>query len=79
MICGDFNVEPGSETLRLLEGLRADGTRDRSGVCRHADLALCQAGRFADYMLVSRPLEVVAFDVAYEPEVSDHCPLVLEI
>ena len=36
-------------------------------------------GRFADYLLVNRPEEVAGFAVVYEPEVSDHCPLVLEL
>ena len=36
-------------------------------------------GRFADYMLVSDPLLGARFDVVHDPEVSDHCPLLLEI
>lgn len=36
-------------------------------------------GRYADYMLTNRPAEVRRFDVVMDPEVSDHCPLILEI
>ena len=35
--------------------------------------------RFADYMLVSDPKAVTRFDVVYDPEVSDHCPLLLDL
>lgn len=79
VICGDFNVEPGSETLRLLEGHgftelvtggNFEGTRNSH---------YKKPGRFADYMLINREEDVRAFYVVFDPEVSDHCPLVLEL
>ncbi|NBB82829.1 MAG: endonuclease/exonuclease/phosphatase family protein [Alphaproteobacteria bacterium] len=79
VVCGDFNVEPGSETLRLLAeaglvelvtGGGAPGTRTSH---------YTKPGRFADYMLVDDMAAVRAFTVVREPEVSDHCPLVLEV
>lgn len=36
-------------------------------------------GKFADYMLVNREDAVKDFDVIHDPEVSDHCPLVLDL
>jgi endonuclease/exonuclease/phosphatase family metal-dependent hydrolase len=36
-------------------------------------------GRFADYMLINEAGAVQNFDVVYDPEVSDHCPLVLTL
>ena len=36
-------------------------------------------GRFADYMLINHVDAVKSFDVIYHPEVSDHCPLLLEL
>jgi endonuclease/exonuclease/phosphatase family metal-dependent hydrolase len=36
-------------------------------------------GKFADYMLVNDAVDVRSFNVIRDPEVSDHCPLVLEI
>jgi len=36
-------------------------------------------GRFADYLLINRAADVIRFDVIHEPEVSDHCPIILEI
>jgi hypothetical protein len=35
--------------------------------------------RFADYMLISANVPIRHFDVVKEPEVSDHCALVLDI
>ena len=40
---------------------------------------ICGEGKVADYMLIDRPDAVVSFDVVYDPEVSDHCPLILEV
>jgi endonuclease/exonuclease/phosphatase family metal-dependent hydrolase len=79
VICGDFNVEPKSETLAILkEGgftelvttLGFEGTRSSH---------YRKPGRFADYMLVNRVEDVAGFAVIYEPEVSDHCPLILDL
>ncbi|QMU59320.1 MAG: hypothetical protein GKR98_14675 [Boseongicola sp.] len=36
-------------------------------------------GRFADYMLVNDAVPVNSFEIIRDPEVSDHCPLILEI
>lgn len=79
IVCGDFNVDRDSETLALFKangfeelvtGMGFDGTR--SG---HYE----KPGRFADYMLINRRDAVARFEVVFTPEVSDHCPLVLEI
>ncbi len=79
IVCGDFNVEPGSETFSVLgavglvdlvTGRGFEGTR----TTHHA-----KPGRFADYMLVNGDVTVQDFSVVRYPEVSDHCPLVLTI
>lgn len=79
IVCGDFNVEPDSETFRILaeEGLKdlviANGfTSTRNSLYK-------KPGRFADYMLVNDAVRVKSFGVVMSPEVSDHCPLILEI
>lgn len=79
VLSGDFNVEPESETFEILAraGLRdlvtGRGVRDtRTSYYR-------KPGRFADYMLVNDAVEVIGFEVVTDPEVSDHCPLLLEI
>ena len=79
IICGDFNVEPDSETLEFLEqhgfrNLIRDGGFESTRSSHYK-----KPSRFADYMLVNGHTEVVEFRVVYEPEVSDHCPLLLEV
>ena len=79
IVCGDFNVEPESETLRVLSeaGLtELVTTRTQNGT---RSSYYKKPGRYADYMLVNTHVNVLDFDVVFEPEVSDHCPLVLEI
>ncbi len=79
IVCGDLNVEPRSETLEMIteEGFTElvtsrgfDGTRTAS---------YKKPGRFADYLFVNAATAVLEFDVLAAPEVSDHCPLVLQI
>ena len=79
VICGDFNVEPGSETFELtaeagFTDLVTDGGHLGTRTSRYT-----KPGRFADYMLVNDTDLVRGFRVVREPEVSDHCPLVLEV
>ncbi|WP_137154025.1 endonuclease/exonuclease/phosphatase family protein [Rhizobium sp. FKL33] len=79
VLCGDFNVEPDSETLALMRGRgftelvtqhAPEGTR--TSLYR-------KPGRFADYLLIDRAETVRRFEVVRRPEVSDHCPLAVEI
>ncbi|KZK76554.1 Endonuclease/Exonuclease/phosphatase family protein [Pseudovibrio sp. Ad46] len=79
VVCGDFNVEPGSETIRLLED---DGFVE---LVNHYEIETTRnshykkPGKFADYMLIDRVDEIMDFQVLQKPEVSDHCPLVLTL
>lgn len=79
VVCGDFNVEPESETLQLLSEAGfselVTGRRFKSTRSSH----FTKPGKFADYMLISNEKAVQGFDVIYDPEVSDHCPLVLDL
>jgi endonuclease/exonuclease/phosphatase family metal-dependent hydrolase len=79
ILCGDFNVEPDSETLALLQQAGLTELVTRRGFEGTRNSQYKKPGRFADYLLINREAEVVRFDVIYEPEVSDHCPIVLEI
>lgn len=79
VVCGDFNVEPGSETLRLMA---AAGLTDLVTSRGHASTRTShyvKPGKFADYMLVSDVGAVADFSVVTTPEVSDHCPLRLTV
>ncbi|MEM6783841.1 MAG: endonuclease/exonuclease/phosphatase family protein [Bacteroidota bacterium] len=79
VICGDFNVEPDSETLRLLAQAGFTDLVTRGGFAGTRTSHYKKPGRFADYMLVNDVSAVVEFDVVSTPEVSDHRPLLLRL
>ena len=79
VVCGDFNVLPGSATFGILGEL---GLRDLVVTNGHIDTRTSwyeKTPRFADYMLVTPDVEVSGFEVVAAPEVSDHRALVLDI
>jgi endonuclease/exonuclease/phosphatase family metal-dependent hydrolase len=79
IVCGDFNVAPDSETFSVLAGIGLSDLVTSRGFTGTRTSHYSKPGKFADYMLVNASVEVHSFDVVTEPEVSDHCPLVLEI
>lgn len=79
VICGDFNVEPDSETLRILKEAGLTELVENHGFPSTRNSHYKKLGKFADYMLINHLDEVRDFQVIYDPEVSDHCPLVLKI
>jgi endonuclease/exonuclease/phosphatase family metal-dependent hydrolase len=79
VICGDFNVLPGSETLQILERAGFTELVLAGGFEGTRSSVYTKPGRFADYMLVDDPGAVRGFEVVRDPEVSDHCPLVLTV
>jgi exonuclease III len=79
VVCGDFNVEPDSETLRILADAGLSELVTGRGFTSTRNSQYKKPGRFADYMLITDPDAVKGFDVVYDPEVSDHCPLVLSL
>lgn len=79
VICGDFNVEPGSETLTLMEEAGFTELVTGGGHAGTRSAHYKKPGRFADYMLINQPGAVQGFEIVRDPEVSDHCPLVLTI
>lgn len=79
VVCGDFNVLPSSGTLQALAQI---GLTDLVTSGGHGDTRTSyyrKPDRFADYMLVSPEVEVRRFEVVKEPEVSDHCALLLDL
>lgn len=78
VVCGDFNVLPGSATFAALSAIGLTDLVTQSG---HSDTRTSfykKTPRFADYMLVSDNVEVRRFEVVKEPEVSDHRALLLD-
>lgn len=79
VVCGDFNVLPGSETFDILG---EPGLVDLVTMRGFKDTRTSfyeKPARLADYMLVNDRVGVERFDVIETPEVSDHRPLLLEM
>jgi endonuclease/exonuclease/phosphatase family metal-dependent hydrolase len=79
ILCGDFNVEPDSQTLSILKARGFVDLVTSGGFSGTRTPLYAKSGRFADYLLVSDPGYVRTFDVLSAPVVSDHCPLVLTL
>ncbi|MEM8665020.1 MAG: endonuclease/exonuclease/phosphatase family protein, partial [Pseudomonadota bacterium] len=79
VICGDFNVEPQSETLTLLKAAGFTELVTGHGHAGTRTSHYTKPGKFADYLLINREDVVQAFSVVRSPEVSDHCPLQLQL
>jgi len=77
--CGDFNVEPDSATFGVLAELGLVDLVVGRGFSGTRTAHYAKPGRYADYLLVNDAVNVAAFDVVMQPEVSDHCPLVLQL
>lgn len=79
VVCGDLNILPGSEIFSILAEL---GLRDLvigGGFMDTRTSHYRKAERYADYMLATPDVRVARFNVVRVPEVSDHCPLLLDI
>lgn len=76
VVGGDLNVLPDSDTFAIL---REIGLTDLVGTADTRTASYTKPVRHADYLLVSDPTAVRAFEVLAAPEVSDHRPLVLDI
>lgn len=79
VVCGDFNVLPESKTFDILGRLGLTELVTSRGFTSTRTSHYTKAGRYADYMLVNAQVQVDVFDVVAEPEVSDHCALVLTL
>lgn len=71
--------EPDSETLQLLPEAGLSELVTGRGFISTRNTYYKKPGKFADYMLISDLSAVQHFDVAYTPEVSDHCSLILQL
>ncbi|MCC1482614.1 endonuclease/exonuclease/phosphatase family protein [Roseibaca sp. Y0-43] len=79
IVCGDFNLLPGSATLALLAEHGLTELVQHHGFPGTRNSHYTKPQRYADYMFINDLAAVARFDVVYQPEVSDHCPLVLHL
>jgi endonuclease/exonuclease/phosphatase family metal-dependent hydrolase len=78
IICGDFNLEPHTESIKMIENLPAKNLIIEYGITSTRTSRYTKELKFADYMFVSPDVDIFDFKVLSD-EVSDHLPLYLEI
>ncbi len=76
ILCGDFNLLPETESLKLLEDKMINLVK-KYEINSTRSHYYTKEVKFADYILVSTDVDVRRFEVLQEP-VSDHLPLLLE-
>ena len=77
VLCGDFNLNPDTESVKILEKSMRNLVRENKITATRSSLTPERKGRFADYAFVSDKIKVKNFKVLNEL-VSDHLPLYLE-
>jgi endonuclease/exonuclease/phosphatase family metal-dependent hydrolase len=77
ILCGDFNLNPETESIKILEKDMRNLVKDYAVTSTRTSLYK-KPGKFADYIFTSRGINIKDFKVLPE-EVSDHSALVLEI
>lgn len=77
VLCGDFNLLPDTESVRIIEKAGLRNLITEYGVTSTRTSHYAKSERFADYAFVSSGIEVRDFKVLPD-EVSDHSPLFLD-
>jgi len=78
ILCGDFNLLPDTESIAILEKAGLRNLIKEYGVTSTRTSFYTKPEKYADYIFVSKGVEVKDFRVLSE-EVSDHSALFLEI
>jgi endonuclease/exonuclease/phosphatase family metal-dependent hydrolase len=77
ILCGDFNLLPDTESLRMFEDFWLRNLVQEYGVTSTRTSFYEKPEKFADYVFVSKGIAVRDFQVLPD-EVSDHAPLFLD-
>ena len=78
ILCGDFNLNPNTQSMEILEDLGMRNLIKDFQIKTTRSKFYTWPIPFADYILTSEDIEVVAFEVL-PTEASDHLPLVVEV
>lgn len=76
VLCGDFNLAPNGESIRKFEDKLVNLIKEYN-ITSTRSSHYPKEEKFADYILVSKDIEVKDFKVLLD-EVSDHLPLLVE-
>lgn len=77
VFCGDFNLNPDTKSLKIIENMGLRNLITESGVISTRTSFYKNEGKFADYTLVTNGVHVKKFEVLSD-EVSDHNAMLLE-
>lgn len=77
ILCGDFNLLPDTESIKMFESFGLRNLIKEYGITSTRTSFYTKPERYADYVFVSKGIEVKNFQVLSD-EVSDHAPLLLE-
>jgi len=77
IICGDFNLEPHTESIKMIESLPMKNLIKEYKVTSTRSSFYDKDVKFSDYVFVDYDVNVLNFQVLPD-EVSDHLPLLLE-
>lgn len=78
VLCGDFNLLPETQSIKILEDTGLRNLIKESGITSTRTSFYTKPEKFADYVFVSKNIDLEEFRVLPE-EVSDHAPLLLKI
>ncbi len=78
VLCGDFNLLPTTESLKLIEDIGLRNLVKENNVTSTRTSHYTKPDKFADYIFTTQEIEVKDFKVLSE-KVSDHAPLYIEI
>jgi endonuclease/exonuclease/phosphatase family metal-dependent hydrolase len=77
VLCGDFNLLPNTESIKIFESYGLRNLIKEFNITSTRTSFYCKPEKHADYIFVSKGINVKNFKVLPE-EVSDHSPLLLE-
>lgn len=76
VLCGDFNLEPDTKSIAIVEKGMRNLIKENNIISTRSSYYK-KSEKFADYVIVSKDLNVIRFEVLQDI-VSDHLPLLLE-
>ncbi len=78
VLCGDFNLLPDTESLKLFEAAGLRNLIKEYGISSTRTSFYTKPEKHADYIFVTKGIQVKDFKVLPD-EVSDHAPLLIEV
>lgn len=78
IICGDFNLEPSTESIKMIEDLPMTNLIKENKVTSTRTALYDKDTKFADYLFVDTKVNVLNFRILPD-EVSDHSPIYVEV